>query len=99
MTAVHGKDVVIYIYRTDDVILLARPIACASNCTMNYNIELIETATVDSGRENDYEAGFIDCDISVDGIVTLDEIPMWQIKEFIDKIGVKLLAIFEMTND
>jgi hypothetical protein len=99
MTPVHGKDVIVYIYRTDDIILLARPVACATNCTLTFDIELVRIASPSTGRQRNYAPSFEDCTITVDGVVTLDELPMWQIKEFIDKIGVKLTAVFEMTND
>src|SRR4051812_48344238 len=99
MTPVHGKDVIVYIYRTDDIILLARPVACATNCTMTFDVELVRIASPSTGKQRNYAPSFEDCTITVDGVVTLDELPMWQVQETIAKLGVKMTAIFEMTND
>jgi hypothetical protein len=99
MTPVHGKDVNIYIWRTDAPILLAVLVACATNCTMTFDVELVRIASPSTGKQRNYAPSFEDCTITLEGVSTLDELPMWQIKEFIDKLGVKLLVIFEMTND
>lgn len=99
MTPVHGKDVILYVYRTDDIILLARPVACASNCTMEFQTDLVRLASPATGKDKNWAALTTDCTITVDAIQTLDELPMWQMKEFIDKIGVKIRVIFEMRND
>lgn len=94
MTPVDGKDVSIYVRRGTDWVNTV----CAISCRMEFSQEMIPVATKDSGRENDYVSGFEDCTISLEGVMTLDELPFYQAEDFLDSPYTKRRILMLFTN-
>lgn len=92
MTVVLGRDVHLYVYR-DAVAVLT---VCATNLTKRETAEQINITTIDSGRENEYIGGATDSDLSLEGLITLDELPKQQYEDF--EVGENYDVLMTYTN-
>jgi hypothetical protein len=94
MTAVHGRDMDIFIERNGVFVFTA----CATSCDMEVSAEEINITTADSGRENEYDGGSTDCVGSMDGVITLDTLGGWQYEDWREATGTVIPLRFDMTN-
>src|SRR4051812_47566642 len=79
MTPINGKDALMYVFRDSAWVLTV----CAKQVSIEWEVEDINIATVDSGTDNDYVAGFSDATASIDGLVTIDEVSRYQFHEWV----------------
>lgn len=94
VTAVYGEDVDLFVLRDGDYVATA----CAASCGITRTAELIPTTTADSGRENEYVGGATDADLTLDGVITLDELGGWQYEEWVANTGEVVSIRMDFTN-
>lgn len=87
MSYVKGKNVTVYVYR--DIAMVPTPVmmGCATSISKNETAEEVNVTTADSTRENEYIGGSKDAVVTVDGLMTLDELTRWQYKDWLDSLG------------
>jgi hypothetical protein len=91
---VRGKDINLFVER-DGVFIFS---ACATNLSIERTAEEINITTANSGIENEYEGGATDATVTLDGVITLDELPGFQYEEWVSAIGTKINVRIEFTN-
>lgn len=98
MSITRGKDVSFYVYRT--ISLVPTPVfaGCAKSCSKDETAEDINITTADSDRENEYIGGSKDATGTVDGLITLDELPKYQYGDFVDQVGNVIRILIVYTN-
>jgi hypothetical protein len=97
MSKVLGKNVTVYVYR--DILMVPTPVfaGCATSCSKDETAEDINITTADSGRENEYIGGSKDATGTIDGLMTLDEMPMFQYADWVAEVGnvKRILIVYE----
>lgn len=89
-----GRDINICIERDGDFVFTA----CATNCSIERTAEEINITTADSGKENEYVGGATDASITLDGVITVDELGGFQYEEWVAAIGSKVNMEMDFTN-
>jgi hypothetical protein len=92
---VRGKDVNIYVRVGSDWVVAG----CATSCTLNVTADVIPTTTADSGRDRTVKGGARNAELTLSGVVTLNETSMWQYEDWMDNYGEVLRVLFEMTDE
>lgn len=95
ISTVRGRDIDLFIERGGDFVFTA----CATNCSIERVAEEMNITTADSGRENEYKGGATDASITLDGVITLDELGGWQYEEWVANIGEIVSIRMDFTND
>lgn len=67
MNEIHGNNVLLEVLKDNEYI----PFLCAKDMTINFNIELIATNTVGTGKGNTYKPRRYDWDLSLSGITSI----------------------------
>lgn len=88
MSVVRGKDINLYVEKVPSSTNYVVG-GCATNLSMDVTAEEINITTADSGIENEYEGGATDCAGTLDGVITIDELPFFQYEDWRAAIGQK----------
>jgi hypothetical protein len=97
MTAVRGRDINLYVEKVNSSGIYVFS-ACATNLSMEVTAEEINITTADSGIENEYEGGSTDCTISMDGVVSIDDLSKAMYEDWRSWIGTKKNIRVDFTN-
>lgn len=97
MSLVRGKDINLYVEKVNASGTYVVG-GCATNLSMEVTAEEINITTADSGLENEYDGGATDCSISLDGVITIDELPFFQYEDWRAAIGTKKNVRIDFTD-
>jgi len=79
MTPIKGKDAFLWVFKDGSWVVTV----CAKTTSLEFDVEDIETTTVDSGTDRDYIPGYSDGTVGFEGLNTIDETTKYQFHEFI----------------
>jgi hypothetical protein len=93
-TLLIGKDVDVSVEVDGEMQL----IMCAISFSKDETAEEVNITTADSGRQNEYIGGSLDCTISFEGAITLDIPGKYQYEDLVNDIGNVKRILIEYRN-
>lgn len=97
MSQVLGRDINLYVEKVNDSGVFKFS-SCATNLSMEVTCEEILITSADSGIEDEYQGGATNCSVSMEGVITIDELSKFMYEDWRASVGKKKKIRIDFTD-